>query len=693
LIKMFARSLVSVMPALASLALALVVAIPASAAELIVVANADSAVQVKGKWATTNTTPGFYGDDYLFRVAGDGKASVTWPFPASASTGRYEVFAQWSSGPNRATNATYQITSNANPQGTVAVNQKNNGGSWQSLGSFDFQPGKNQGVTLTDKADGVVVANAIRFVGPQQSPPPNPQPQPQQPPAQQQPQSQPQQPPQQTQQQAAVPAPALAQLPNDPRYFQQTSYRIGEDGFWDYFRVRGGVRSFGYPVSNVFTLFGMRVQIFQRQILQLRPDGGVQTMNILDEGLLSYTRMNGSTFPAPDQAVIKQSPKPDAPNYHEQMLEFVRTMAPDAFEGEAVNFGRTFFGSVRPEDAFPNGVPDGGETLLPYFNLEIWGLPTSRPARDPTNPSFIYQRFQRGIMHYDKGCGCTQGLLLADYVKALLTARNLPPDLAEQAKGSKLLAQFKPGQPQAVARPGDLPGSDLSNSFRRDPSVTLDAGHGGPEIGSSHQYSDGFVLLEKELNLRVMLRVRDLLLQSGIQVTPTRTRDQQVNVDKKDVIGHGKVTVADDLQARVDIANNTGSDILVSIHFNGVSDPNVKGTYVFYDPDRPFADRNKTLAELVDKGITKALKDAGYTTVDRGATKDTSVLGGDHYYLLGPKSDTIARPSQMPAVIGEGLFLTNEDDANAVRKDAIVEAIARGYVEGIKAYFARYPLN
>jgi N-acetylmuramoyl-L-alanine amidase len=680
---MFARSLVSVIPALVVLALAF--ATPAAAAELIV-GNSDSAVQVKGKWTSTNTTPGFFGNDYLFRVAGDGRASVTWPFPASAATGRYEVFARWSSGPNRATNATYQVTSNATPPGVVAVNQKNNGGTWQSLGSFDFQPGKNQGVTLTDKADGVVVANAIRFVGPQPAPgaaPPNPQPQPQQQQAQ----------PQQQQAAVTAPAPALAPLPNDPRYFQQTGYRIGEDGFWDYFRVRGGVRSFGYPVSNVFTLFGMRVQIFQRQILQLRPDGGVQTMNILDEGLLSYTRMNGSTFPAPDQAVIKQSPRPDAPNYHEQTLEFVRTIAPDSFEGEAVNFGRTFFGSVRTEDAYPNGVPDGGEFLLPYFNLEIWGLPTSRPARDPTNPNFIYQRFQRGIMHYDKGCGCTQGLLLADYVKALLTGRNLPPDLAEQAKGSKLLAQFKPAQPQALARPADLPGSDLSNSFRRDPSVTLDAGHGGTEIGASHQYSDGVVVLEKELNLRVMLRVRDLLQQAGIQVTPTRTRDQQVNVDKKDVIGHGKVTLADDLQARVDIANNTGGDILVSIHFNGVSDPNVKGTYVFYDPDRPFADRNKALAELVDQAVTKALKEAGYTTIDHGATKDTSVLGGDHYYLLGPKTDAIARPSQMPAVIGEGLFLTNDDDANAVRKDAIVEAIARGYVEGIKAYFARYPLN
>jgi N-acetylmuramoyl-L-alanine amidase len=673
---MFCRFFGPRVVALSMLFATLPFATPAHATELIV-DNSDSAVQVKGKWTATKETPGFYGADYLFRTPGNGSSSVTWPFPSGAASGRYQVLAQWSAGPNRATNATYQITSNSGTSNT-SVNQKVNGGGWQSLGSFDFQPNKAQGITLTDKADGVVVADAIRFVGAQASAPPAA------------PQPQPSDPPQLLQ--TAI-AQAFIPVPNDARYFAQTGYRIGEDAFWNYFQVRGGVRSFGYPASNVFLLYGMKVQIFQRQILQLRPDGSVQTMNILDEGLMPYTRMSGSTFPAPDQAVIGQSPKPDAPDYLPKTLEFVRAMAPDSFDGEQVNFARTFFGSVTAQDAYPNGVPDGGIDLVPYFNLDIWGLPTSRPAHDPTNPNFIYQRFQRGIMHYDKGCGCTQGLLLADYVKALMTGRNLPADLAEQAKSSKLLSQFKPNAPQWLARPADLPGSDLSNAFRRDGTVTLDAGHGGSEIGTSHTYSDGTVLLEKDINLRVMLRVRDLLQQSGYQVTPTRTRDAQVNADKKDVNGDGKVTLSDDLQLRVDTANNTGSDVFVSIHFNGISDPNIKGTYVFYDPDRPFVDRSKSLAELVDASLARALKDAGYTTVDHGATTDTSVLGGDHYYLLSPKTDAVARPSTMPAVIGESLFLTNEDDANAIRKDAIVEAIARGYAEGVKAYFAKYPVN
>src|SRR5438477_595906 len=136
-------------------------ATPGFAAETIV-DNSDGSIQIKGNWSATRETTGFYGSDYLFRTPGDGTSSVTWPFPSASPAGRYTVYAQWSAGPNRASNATYQITSNSG-NSNVSVNQKVNGGGWQQLGSFDFQPKKGQAVMLTDKADGVVVADAIRF--------------------------------------------------------------------------------------------------------------------------------------------------------------------------------------------------------------------------------------------------------------------------------------------------------------------------------------------------------------------------------------------------------------------------------------------------------------------------------------------------------------------------------------------------
>src|SRR5207302_9514720 len=88
--------------------------------------------------------------------------------------------------------------------------------------------------------------------------------------------------------------------------------------------------------------------------------------------------------------------------------------------------------------------------LLGLLDLEVWGAPTSLPAYDPANHNFIYQRFQRGIMHYDTTCGCTQGLLLADYLKALLTGQNLPADLAAQAADSPLLRAAMNGKAPAA---------------------------------------------------------------------------------------------------------------------------------------------------------------------------------------------------------------------------------------------------
>lgn len=254
----------------------------------------------------------------------------------------------------------------------------------------------------------------------------------------------------------------------DPRYFAPTGFRIGDDRFWEYFHRRGGLDAFGYPVSRAFTLQGFHVQIFQRRILQLQPDGRVTQLNLLDD-MLPYTHINGSAFPALDPAMVATAPPVSDPQYATKVLAYVQQHAPDTWDGMPVNFYHTFLTTIGAEDAFP---ADGDPALLPLINLELWGVPVSTPQRDPTNPKFVYLRFQRGVMHYDAATGQTLGLLLADYFKAVLTVKGLPPDLAEAAQTSRYYKQYVPGQPNALARPAELPGTDLSNAFEPEAPLT-----------------------------------------------------------------------------------------------------------------------------------------------------------------------------------------------------------------------------
>jgi N-acetylmuramoyl-L-alanine amidase len=531
---------------------------------------------------------------------------------------------------------------------------------------------------------------------------------------------------------------------SEARLFPQTGYRIADDAFWSYFKRRGGVRTFGYPVSNPFVLQGFRVQVFQRAVLQVQPNGAVAMANVLDDGMLPYTAINGSVFPGVDPAVLMGQPQVGEANYHVKALQFVKDNAPDTWQGQKVNFFQTFAGAVRADEAFPDGGANDG--LLLGFNLEVWGLPTSRPTADPSNAGFVYQRFQRGIMHYDVACKCTQGLLLADYLKSILTLRNLPPDLAAQAQRSPFYGQVDPAQPRWLRRPSDLPTSDLTDAFLGEvvaltnpgqpalpvgspssisptpappatpaptspqprppqqstpPSSTpgapgkgtvfVDAGHGGKEIGASYTFDDGRALIEKELNLKVASRLAALLREAGIGVSVSRTVDAQVNATR-DLNNDGKVNLTDDLQARVDAANAARADLLISVHFNGIDDPSKRGTQTFYSEGRPFSAKNQALGEVVQASLVRNIRAAGYQTADRGATNDSRVLGqGSHYYLLGPESPTIRRPSEMPGIIGEALFVTSPEDAQAIRQDAVLEAIARGYFEAIKAYFEKFP--
>jgi len=238
---------------------------------------------------------------------------------------------------------------------------------------------------------------------------------------------------------------------------------ITNAAFSKYFRERGGRNIFGDAISRSFTLDGFEVQFFQRLVLQAQA-GGVSRLNILDDAIMPMTRVNQSQFPKSDPQILAQAPQnPASPTYADDAINFIKKVSPNDFNGVHVGFFDLFNTTVPVDIAFPGQTPNPG--LITLANLEIWGLPTSNPAPDPGNGGFIYQRYQRGIMHYEDTCKCSHGILVGQYFKAVMTGQDLPADLAQDMAGSRFFKQYSPSSPNWIARPGELPSSDLTAAF------------------------------------------------------------------------------------------------------------------------------------------------------------------------------------------------------------------------------------
>ena len=467
------------------------------------------------------------------------------------------------------------------------------------------------------------------------------------------------------------------------RFFPQTGYSIEDPQFLDYYDHRGGLRAFGYPVSRKFTFLGFPVQVFQRSVMQKFPDGHVALLNLLDNGLFPYTEVNGARFPGVDPALVATAPAVGSPGYNQSILTWIGSNTPDRWNGLPVVFYHSFLSTISPSDVFSTSATQS--SLLSGFDLEIWGVPTSHPALDPHNTQFVYQRFQRGILHYDGKSNATQGILLADYFKSVLMAENLPPDLASQARPSGYFGQYNPLKPGWVDQPGKLPNTDLTRAFEPAPVIVLDPGHGGAEVGTSYTFPDGYILREKDLTLAVATKVAAILRPGGYTVLQTRTTDSWVDSGRKDVTGDGHVDLSDDLQMRVDLANSAHATLFLSIHFNGYEDTPMSGTTSYYDDARPFSHRSEYFAELMDREMVNALQGIGYHAVNRGVQTDGQAVGkGSHFYVLGPDA---TRPIQMPGVLEEGLFLTNPADAALLRNPHTLDVLAQAYAKAIVDYY------
>ncbi len=198
----------------------------------------------------------------------------------------------------------------------------------------------------------------------------------------------------------AIVAPGVASAQELPRTSDATGYAVDDDAVWSFYSSHGGSATFGEPISNEFLLFGKPTQLFADAALQVQPDGAVVPLQLTDASLLSSTMVNGLKVPSADQALAFITPSVNDANYPARLAVFLQATVPDMWNGLPVGFYSMFSGS-------------GG--------TEVWGAPTSSPKTDPSNPNFVYQRFQNGILFYDGSAGTTAALPLGEYLKTQLT--------------------------------------------------------------------------------------------------------------------------------------------------------------------------------------------------------------------------------------------------------------------------------
>jgi N-acetylmuramoyl-L-alanine amidase len=199
----------------------------------------------------------------------------------------------------------------------------------------------------------------------------------------------------------------------------------------------------------------------------------------------------------------------------------------------------------------------------------------------------------------------------------------------------------------------------LAGAFRRSPetvevaaavparpavTLVLDPGHGGRDPGAV--VGD---FLEKDINLEIVSRVK-ALADAHPDLAPVLTRELDVYVEKTD---------------RVQLADQVGAALYLSIHVNACDYPEVHGVETWVDDTRASDDPSWILATAVQDAVVEAT-----AARDRG-------IRSQQLYL---------RHTTLPAASIEVGFLTCNDERAKLLDPAYQDHIAQGIVDGIVAF-------
>ncbi len=189
--------------------------------------------------------------------------------------------------------------------------------------------------------------------------------------------------------------------------------------------------------------------------------------------------------------------------------------------------------------------------------------------------------------------------------------------------------------------------------------IMLDPGHGGLDAGALCAVSSSSFGVEKNINLSIATKLKDLLEAEGAKVIMTRTTDEWVcYTDRNDAV------------------RNAEPDMFIAVHCDSSNTASAMGTSAFY-----YRAYSQPLAKAVHESIVNAYKTKIYA--DKSESTLNKVSRGADFYAF-----RVTRVEECPAILIEYGFVSNINECQVLQDAGNRDILAAATVEGIKNYIS-----
>ena len=195
--------------------------------------------------------------------------------------------------------------------------------------------------------------------------------------------------------------------------------------------------------------------------------------------------------------------------------------------------------------------------------------------------------------------------------------------------------------------------------------IIVDAGHGGIDSGTTNKDQ---TILEKDINLKIAIKVKELMEASGAVVILTRNDDTSLYTEDGNKTIRQKYN--ENLKNRKKIIQESSADMFVSIHLNAFPQSKYYGAQTFYPEGKE-----------EDKKLAKSIQDELKRVVDK--TNNRVIKPRNDLYLL--------KDNVIPSTLIECGFLSNDKESKLLNDEKYQEEIAWAIYVGIQKYYSENP--